>query len=194
MKTSLTAALLAASSLCLAMPSAQANLITNGGFETGDFSGWVQSGYLENTGVSNSRCSHSGDYCAYFNSSVSDQPNILTQTFATQIGQSYTLAYWLKDIFFDGDLSSFSASIDNWATTLGDFGNGIVEDWTENSYSFVATATATTLGFKAFNQASSWRLDDVSVDASVVPEPGTLALLALGATFLRTSRRTRKVA
>ena len=193
MKTSLTAALLAASSLCLAMPSAQANLITNGGFETGDFSGWVQSGYLENTGVSNSRCSHSGDYCAYFNSSVSDQPNILTQTFATQIGQSYTLSYWLKDIFLDGDLSSFSASIDNWATTLGDFGNGAF-DWTEKSYSFVATSATTTLGFKAFNGPSLWYLDDVSVDASVVPEPGTLALLALGAAFLRTSRRARKVA
>ena len=193
MKTSLTAALLAASSLCLAMPSAQANLITNGGFETGDFSGWVQSGSLENTGVSDSRCAHSGDYCAYFNSSVSDQPNILTQTFATQIGQSYTLAYWLTEQS-DVDLSSFSASINNWETTLGDFGNGIVEDWTEKSYSFVATATATTLGFKAFNQASSWRLDDVSVDASAVPEPGTLALLALGAAFLRTSRRARKVA
>jgi len=193
MKTSFAAALLAASSLCLAMPSAQANLIKNGGFETGDFSDWVQSGSLESTGVSISRCAHSGDYCVYFNSPVSDRPNILTQTFATQIGQSYTLAYWLTEQF-DGELSSFSASINNWETTLGDFGNGIVEDWTEESYSFVATATATTLGFKAFNQASSWRLDDVSVDASAVPEPGTLALLALGAAFLRTSRRARKVA
>ena len=190
MKTSLTAALLAASSLCLAMPSAQANLITNGGFETGDYSDWVQAGSNALTGVIPGD-SHSGTYSAIFGAVDRADPNILTQTFATTSGQSYTLAYWLKQSFPGG--MSFSASIDNWVSTLGDFGNEAF-DWTEKSYSFVATSATTTLGFKAFNGPSLWYLDDVSVDASVVPEPGTLALLALGAAFLRTSRRARKVA
>ena len=191
MKTSLTAALLAASSLCLAMPSAQANLITNGGFETGNFSGWVQGGSLDFFEVG-AVASHSGTYGAFFGSEDPADPNILTQTFATTSGQSYTLAYWLKQYASFGGMS-FSASIDNWVSTLGDFGNEAF-DWTEKSYSFVATSATTTLGFKAFNGPSFWYLDDVSVDASVVPEPGTLALLALGAAFLRTSRRARKVA
>ena len=191
MKTSLTAALLAASSLCLAMPSAQANLITNGGFETGNFSGWVQGGSLDFFEVGAFE-PHSGTYGAFFGALDPADPNILTQTFATTSGQSYTLAYWLKQYVSFGGMS-FSASIDNWVSTLGDFGNGAF-DWTEKSYSFVATSATTTLGFKAFNGPSLWYLDDVSVDASVVPEPGTLALLALGAAFLRTSRRARKVA
>ena len=83
--------------------SAQLNLITNGGFETGDFSGFsfqdsTARTYISDVGV------HSGYYCAVLGSSSFQSIN---QTVYVTGGQSYLLSFYLNRVstgsptFFD---------------------------------------------------------------------------------------------
>ena len=63
-------------------------------------------------------------------------------------------------------------------------------------YSFsniIATSSSSALSFSFYNPPSWWDLDDVSVTAHVVPEPGTLGLIALGALGLVGAVRKRLV-
>ena len=66
---------------------ASANLIVNGGFETGNFSGWTQTGNTLNDGVTGTFqgvAPASGSYQAYFGA-VNSQGGI-EQTIATTVG------------------------------------------------------------------------------------------------------------
>ena len=58
--------------LASAALSARANLVTNPGFETGDFTGWTQWGDTSFTGVSSSVPIHSGNFAAYFGPTSTD--------------------------------------------------------------------------------------------------------------------------
>jgi hypothetical protein len=81
-------ALTAAAAFALAQP-VKANLITNGGFETGDFTGWTHvSGRV--TGTFDGVASHSGNFQAVFVAGVS-----LAQSVATTPGASYTIDFFL---------------------------------------------------------------------------------------------------
>jgi hypothetical protein len=64
--------------------SARADLITNGGFETGDFTGWTTSG----TPTVQSTFPHSGSFDALFS-----VPGSISQSLATTAGQSYTIDF-----------------------------------------------------------------------------------------------------
>src|SRR5207342_1372158 len=70
---------------------ANANLVTNGGFETGDFTGWTNGGNTGFTGV-DPGIQHSGTYGAFFGPIGSN--GFLSQTLATTAGGVYTLSFW----------------------------------------------------------------------------------------------------
>src|SRR5262249_35409538 len=75
------------------------NLLTNGGFETGSFSGWtVKAGA---TGVQTAGYDgenpHSGTYFAALGDTSSSFPfGTLSQTVADKAGQNLTLSYYLE--------------------------------------------------------------------------------------------------
>jgi hypothetical protein len=80
------AALIGASSVASA-----ANLVVNGGFETGDFTGWTQSGDTSSTFVE-SFFVHSGNFAATFGPIFS--LGFLSQTLTTTAGTGYTISFW----------------------------------------------------------------------------------------------------
>ena len=70
-------------------------LLANGGFETGNFNDWTQSGNTEYTSVTNNYLFvHSGRYGAALGPSGS--PGYLSQTAPTVSGQAYVLSLWLR--------------------------------------------------------------------------------------------------
>ena len=155
--------------------SARANLITNGGFETGDFSGWTVSG-INNDVIGSDRFTspHSGNFQALFGSG----DNSITQNVTTTPGSSYVISFWLAANVRQGGSPSVSV---NWggsnilSETLSPFG------YTEYTFTVNALSPATPLQFQFFSIFGNlFYLDDVSVTPPGVPDGGsTVSLLGL---------------
>jgi hypothetical protein len=161
--------------LCFAAV-ANANLVTNPGFETGDFTGWTQGGDTSFVGVNNA-VAHSGTFGAFMGPVGSD--GTLSQTLATTAGGIYSVSYWLASQA-GATTNDFSASF-NGVTIAGSvLNNAGAFGYTQFTFSgLVATTNSTVLGFTFRNDDSFWLLDDVSVDGAIngVPDMGSSALL-----------------
>lgn len=165
----------AAVALSLVTSSAQ-NLVTNGGFETGDFTGWT---LVEPNGFSNvggdPTFAHSGNFHANLAPDVG-QTGSLSQVLSTTAGTAYVLTFWLANNttvptnFFQAYINGMLVT----ASTSPPFNSTGV--YQQLFASFVATGASTTLEFRYRNDQDFWRLDDVSVS---VPEGGATLWVAL---------------
>ena len=126
---------------------ARANLLINGGFETGDFTGWTLAGDQSWTSVSTAGnfavAPQSGTYFAAF-AGVSQAGGgngdaILSQTLTTASGQSYNVHFWMAS---DGGTPN-----DFWVkwngTTLLSLVNMNAQPWTSYNYTITGTGTDT---------------------------------------------------
>ena len=195
---------LATIALCsLASTTRAQELVVNGGFESGDFSGWTVNDPSFNppnpTGYTilgnNPALAHSGSW--HVSLGASPNPGSLLQTLNTTPGQAYALSFWLAS-----DKSDPAATVDN---DFQIFWNGaLVQDFanvpalgTTNSYftltfsNLVATGSTTDLEFRYVNNDDYFRLDDVSVTAAV-PEPSTIALAVFGLGAIAFGARHRR--
>jgi hypothetical protein len=166
------------------------NLVVNGGFETGNFSGWSQSGsfsavtggpghvgmYLGGYGP------HSGDYYAALGTVRT--LGTLSQTLTTTPGQTYSLSFFLAN---DGGTPNEFRVDWNGTTLLDQTGIG---NQPYGSHMFVvkATSATTSLTFFERNDPGYLSLDDVAVSTGIVdrgpppkaPEPSSFVLIGVG--------------
>jgi len=128
----------------------------------------------------------------------------ISQNFATTVGRTYSVGFsfggnpqWQylgypndspvksMNALIDGDIAA-TYSIDTTGQSYIDAG------WTYRSFDFTATSAATTLAFASLNLSGVYGplLDGVTVEQARIPEPASLALLAIGlAVFGLTGRQ-----
>jgi hypothetical protein len=182
----LTTAAMAVAAISFSAPAHAGELVTNGGFETGNFSGWTLSGNTGFTGVSSSS-PHSGTYAA--NLGPVGSPGTLSQWLNTVAGASYNVSFWLAND--GGTPNSFQASFGSDPILLSLSNSG---GFSYFDFSFTATGSSPTLlSFTYQQNPAYWHLDDVSVQGPVggVPEPATWAMMLLGFGAMGISLRRR---
>jgi hypothetical protein len=129
--------------LAVAGNAAASNIVTNGSFETGDFSGWTQSVNTGSVFVGWSgtfgRSCQDGLYCAFLGPVGSDET--LSQTVSDVPGTDYTFSFWLGAV--GDDPSDFSASWDAGTPLLSVTDPIIGSLWTQYSYTVTGTGSDT---------------------------------------------------
>ena len=135
------------------------SIVQNGGFETGDFTGWTESGDSSSTLITtNASYVHSGYYSAELG--PPSTPGDLSQNLATYPGQTYLLSFWLRNPT-GGTPNKFQAL---WNNTLVVAQTNLTSTaWNNFQILVAATGTVTPLQFGIIDQPDYLALDDISV-------------------------------
>jgi len=207
-----------ASVAVLAAPAAAsaAELVTNGGFESSDFTGWTlgSNASYDSVHISPSAfvpigASGLGTYTALLG--AVNGTNMLSQTLNTVAGDTYTVSFELGT---QGNIENQKPS-NYFLATIGGvtilkevdaipsiyaFGPSTFYGFSYFPSTFKATGSSTLLQFTYENGPGFFNLDNVSVQGTpgvtvggAVPEPATWALMLVGFGMVGAAMRQRKL-
>lgn len=187
-----------------AVPSARAATLNNGDFSSGDLTGWTANAGFSSYPAFNYLTSKfsdvptPGDFALSIgNFNTSDIP-VLSQTFTTTPGATYTISFMAKappsgpDAHLYVYVDTSYASGAN-ATPVGGTGvtvNGTLQPYTPESFSFVGTGSDT-LSIAAYNTPAQFYVADFAI-AGGVPEASTWLMLVAGFAGLGLVARGRR--
>lgn len=178
--------------------AASSNLITNGGFETGDYSGWTltndespgdgtQVGFHNGVGYSGEAIdgetpidAHTGNHYFYFGNAYSDAT--LSQQISTQTGQNYDFSFYINTL--EGAKPN-DLKVNFGNNQVFNQTNITTNGWTKYDFTVTANAPIMAVAFAGYNNPTNNFVDDVSVkaitDTSVkaVPEGSTTTTFAV---------------
>jgi len=173
--------------LAAASQASAGELVFNGGFETGGFSGWSVPLNIPNVShfrVSSSGNAHGGEYWAGL---ASTNLQFISQVLPTQAGQNYELSFWLR---WTGPLSSAEQVLVRWEGQLALIVPASLQPvpWTRYSVPLHADITGSFLEIGQSVFPGEFQIDDISVVP--IPAPSAAAVMVMGgAVALRRRRR-----
>ena len=164
------------------------NLVVNGGFETGDFTGWTapSESYFERVDTTYTA---SGNYAGEI-AGYSYNPDTLSQQIATIAGQAYRIRFdYLWDITAPDTLNSLAL---DWNGDLLFQQQNVVDNGYQwHRFTGLVTGTGSDLlKFTAANDPGYVWIDNVSLSA--VPEPLSWTLLLSGFGAVGVALRARR--
>ncbi|WP_028583872.1 PEP-CTERM sorting domain-containing protein [Desulfogranum mediterraneum] len=167
--------------------SAHANLVTNGGFESG-LTGWSLSG--EDSHFFGSGHTGAQSLELFDNSGFAT----LSQMITTTVGATYDFSFW-SAVYSVVPGNILRYSLDSGPiVTVAQASGGF--NWEYFSDSFVASSTSTAISFfiETDPGTGTWKLDDVyvSLGENPVPEPTTMLLFGTGIAGLAAIGRRKK--
>jgi uncharacterized repeat protein (TIGR03803 family) len=154
-----------------AIVAAYPRSILNGGFETGTFTNWTQSGIAYSGVTTGSKYAHSGTYGAALE--TSSTLAFLSQTISTTPGANYLISFWLDSpsATTPNDFQvSWNGNLLLNKTNVGNIG------WTNIQLTVTATATISMLQFGYLNGYFYFGLDDISVTPMTHPNLASISL------------------